>query len=851
MHAVGDTTDTHTVLSNCPIFTVDDKENIRYHTGVPWLLQGCICVDGSCRKCNSSKKMTLESYKEYQNTCAEYDQLLFSSSREEVFTNEQGKSFLTFPPIYSKTLDSCVEKVLDKLSEELNGVIVHNYDVVKNVELFNINSVDLRKRLGIDRLGNYMHRFLWFEQSGNIVNVRVCDSDDVESIKEQLIYCREDLKLLIYLYQADLARAGICVTFLLVAKNVTKDVLKDICEDCVDHVVSNENWHNKTVLSEFWRNIERKKPNSKSGTLASVRRVISRIVASMAGDHSECQAFLPLLRGDPYDTLSSLMLTRSQLEVIQSTSKGKIVRGCYGSGKSIVGRIMFRLYANLSSDMFDKTIYVYYIVWDPWSLISVSVEHLEKRFIEKKKLEDKNLVIRIMDIGEVLQMLNINKEVPLPYLLEELNNHHKNALVYSVVDEYTPKDPQEFESLKLLQNIESTVLVQPMQNYILNEENAEMEIFTLCQSLRTTEQVSNLLKMSQELLEQEPIEYTKPTHEDTFMDAATEVSSFATATGPLSISKGESCSGDTEEDEETKKSNKTHPEQSSIKYSFGLENCVQKYFDNGSSNRKIHLQFQYSKIEHLGHRIYEYKIPEFYQWPEYNSITIDGLPTLAVVINLNSIFLRLLRRSSVVVLCSNKKKRNIVINSLKHLRPPTENLTKLEMYNRHKIKVLSIAEENIIQYTPFLDNPTIPPTKEEKLNVHNQLQKNRKHIMITDIRGYRGLESKNVIVMIDDNEYHGKQFVAESLSRCISNELYFVNIAKKSMEESSNKQTLQQIIKHWESELLINTLQPSLSKETFTIWKSILKTSTNVEYTTKDDDHSNLIDWRQYVYCVF
>ena len=445
MHAVGDTTDTHTVLSNCPTLTVDDKTRIRYHTGFPWLLQrqettGCRCVVGSCPKCSNSKKLTVESYKEYLNTCEEYDKVLFSSSRKEIFTNEEDESFLTFPPIYSKTLDSCIEKVLDKLSEELNGVIVCNYDVVKNVELFNINSVDLRKRLGIDRLGNYMHRFLWFEQSGNIVNVRVCDSDDVESIKEQLIYCREDLKLLIYLYQADLARAGIGVTFLIVARNANEEILKEICKDCVHHVVTHGNWDNTAVLSEFWKHIERNKPHSKQGKLSSVRGVISRIVASMAGDRSKCQEFLPLLRGDPYDTLCSLVLTRSQLEVLQSASKGKIVRGCYGSGKSVVGRIMFRSYANLSSDMLDKTIYVYYIVWDPWSLISVSIEHLEKRFIEKKKLENKNLVIKIMDIGEVLQMLNINKEVPLPYLLEQLNNHHKNDLVYSVVDEYIPKD---------------------------------------------------------------------------------------------------------------------------------------------------------------------------------------------------------------------------------------------------------------------------------------------------------------------------------------------------------------------------------------------------------------------------
>ena len=241
-------------------------------------------------------------------------------------------------------------------------------------------------------------------------------------------------------------------------------------------------------------------------------------------------------------------------------------------------------------------------------------------------------------------------------------------------------------------------------------------------------------------MEQEPIEYTKPTYEDTFTDTATEVSNSAMVTDHLSISKGENCSGDTEEDEETKKRNKIHPEQSSIKFSFGLENCIQKHSENESRKSKIHLQFQYSKIEHFGHRIYEDKIPQFYNWPEYNSITIDEQPTVAVAINLNSILLRLLRSSSVVVLCSNKNKKNVVTNSLKLLRPPTETLSKLEKYNRDKINILSIAEEKIIQYTPFLDNPTIPPTKEEKTNVHNQLQRNRKHIMITDIRRYRGLE---------------------------------------------------------------------------------------------------------------
>ena len=42
---------------------------------------------------------------------------------------------------------------------------------------------------------NYQNRFLWFHPDGIIVNVRISAEEDATLIKEELIMCRDDLKL--------------------------------------------------------------------------------------------------------------------------------------------------------------------------------------------------------------------------------------------------------------------------------------------------------------------------------------------------------------------------------------------------------------------------------------------------------------------------------------------------------------------------------------------------------------------------------------------------------------------------------------------------------------------------------
>ena len=50
----------------------------------------------------------------------------------------------------------------------------------------------------IKKIPNCRNRFLWFHPDGIIVNVRISVQEDAKSIEEELIMCRDDLKLFCY-----------------------------------------------------------------------------------------------------------------------------------------------------------------------------------------------------------------------------------------------------------------------------------------------------------------------------------------------------------------------------------------------------------------------------------------------------------------------------------------------------------------------------------------------------------------------------------------------------------------------------------------------------------------------------
>ena len=221
--------------------------------------------------------------------------------------------------------------------------------------------------------------------------------------------CRDDLKLFCLMNYSMFESAGICITFLLVLLKAKEEIIRTVCQICTNNLVTIKDINDG--LSRFLERIKKEKletgvdPSSKQ-TVKIFKAVISQVVASMAGSQNKSQSFLPVLRGNPQDRLSSLMLNPRQLSVINSSCKVKIVKGVYGGGKSIVGRALFEYYAD--SVNHKNMIHVYYVIWDPWSLLHLVIGDLEEDFMKKTKSN-----VKVVGKIELLQMLGLEDGTPL------------------------------------------------------------------------------------------------------------------------------------------------------------------------------------------------------------------------------------------------------------------------------------------------------------------------------------------------------------------------------------------------------------------------------------------------------
>ena len=768
-------------------------------------------------------------------------------SREDVLT-KRGYGYICFPPEYSGILTTEVKDTLNKLSSELRGLLVCNYDIAANFRLLNMDIQEIKQMLKVREIPSCQNRFLWFHPDGIIVNVRVSTREDAKSIEEELIMCRDDLKLFSLMNYSMFKSAGICITFLLVLLKANEETIRTVCQICTHNLVTIKDINHG--LSRFLERIKKEKretgvdPSSKQ-TVKIFKAVISQVVASMAGSQcksqSQSRSFLPVLGGNPQDRLSSLMLNPRQLSVLNSSYNVKIVKGVYGGGKSIVGRALFEYYADSVNHKY--IINVYYIIWDPWSLLTLVIRNLEEDFMKKTKSN-----VKVIGKIELLQMLHIeDDDTPLLTVLHSLNSYHKDENVYTVVDEFKSGNNDEIQSLLEEKDLCTTVLIQPMMTHYARDnvpkENESSEskygkIFFLTEAMRTTKQVSSVLKVSQDVIEKKPTSYylqsvvgESDVQESPNLNKSDEATFQIRQVYKKVTTETESSTIKENVDSHELKSHK------SVK-SIELECCVQEISEHDVLDEKVVLECSFQKFEHLGHEILDSKLPTFYERPLWPNNTTDIIrrKDINVAVNLKSIFATLKKNNPnkpVTVLC-NQATRNILKKSLSLLSDK----------NHKEISV--VDTNNIIEYTPFIDNPNHYPSQEYKEEIYAKIKAIKTHILVTDIMAFRGLECQNLIILIDRSQHQGRHFLAECIARCTTNQLYMVDVSKEMDERQVDKQALHHIIEALTVEKKIETKQMSVSENDLSVWKKIARTHEEGTYETEGSDLRHLIAWDKY-----
>ena len=111
---------------------------------------------------------------------------------------------------------------------------------------------------------------------------------------------------------------------------------------------------------------------------------------------------------------------------------------------------------------------------------------------------------------------------------------------------------------------------------------------------------------------------------------------------------------------------------------------------------------------------------------------------------------------------------------------------------------------------------------------------------------FRGLECQNLIILIDRSQHQGRQFLAECIARCTTNQLYMVDVTKEMDEIQVDKQTLHHIIKALKKDKKIETMQVSVLQKDFSIWKTIARTHEGGAYESEGSDLRHLVDRHKY-----
>ena len=123
-----------------PLFNTHTANNEEDFQSVPFDIEPIVV--GKIKYCYGRtkplKKSVCLTFNEWLHVSQNYSSLIFAMSREDVLT-KRGYGYICFPPEYSDVLTTEVRDTLNKLSSELTGVIVCNYDIAANFRLLNMD----------------------------------------------------------------------------------------------------------------------------------------------------------------------------------------------------------------------------------------------------------------------------------------------------------------------------------------------------------------------------------------------------------------------------------------------------------------------------------------------------------------------------------------------------------------------------------------------------------------------------------------------------------------------------------------------------------------------------------------
>ena len=422
-----------------------------------------------------------------------------------------------------------------KQKDDATGIIIRNYDLHSHLDFCKVTD-DAKKNClpfllkyseGKFKLHENDQRFLVFNPSEKIILViRMVEAKQVEELKNEAHLCIDEVNMVCLLLRDELKNTGVIVTGLVTYSG--ENTHSKSCTHCGNFIVSHKIFNSVEEFVAFWRNFVKEnitehlakylKERGNIDTTQVFKAVGGKILGYLAHLQFEKleEPVLPITENNASGNIkqAELLLDRYQMEIAYSDEKRILLRGNYGTGKTVVAIKKIEL---LCKSLKEKEV-IYYVSFAEKSALDCVIT-------QKFKTSEKVTVLR--------GSYSLSHTVKTMILPEEEKNDSKN--IHVVVDEYnsqclTPEESKElyqiFTEKEQFKNSTLLIALQPIKierfNYFniagkrlsnMHKQHVFKPLKTIMSEyqlnfvMRTTIEINVLAKITQDYLSNKSNQY--------------------------------------------------------------------------------------------------------------------------------------------------------------------------------------------------------------------------------------------------------------------------------------------------------------------------------------------------------
>lgn len=596
----------------------------------------------------------------------------------------------------------------------IKGLIVHSYSITDHLKWLKFTEDTLGNDLDLEELPATPIVVAYNPKEKVILLIRKAESENLEY---EVKLSEADLKMFMLLYSHELKASGIKLIPLIVTDGEASDQVA--CNRCGNCLISIENFKSHDIFRKWWIS---KAHYFEIKNTEDVNEVFStsfsaKLIGFMAATQN--YHFIPTFTKDSYDQMeqASLLLTREQCNILDSQNKHIIIKGSFGSGKSIVARVKLQdLSANLSeSEM------LYYVCYDPRSELFNGIE-----ISPKVKLYHNKEGMKLTDI--IADILKGNKKKKQMHLfVDEYDSEDLNRVEGNKLNDIFSKNEKFREAFVFL-------IIQPIEkerqaNDIVKESHMfsllkTMKIEELSLTMRNSVEINNLVHVTKKVLQEQKTIFMNSREDKNDVSKSTKQSLKRHG---IKVSK--TCKGNNEDNVTLKKESDSDNENLPVA-KMGLDEAFEVselLSGRATTGSKVVNKFSYVVTEETGHKI-NCRRPRLFEL--YGNCTeIEKITVLRVI--------------------------------FQHL-----NISSSNAYSKHVILHFDTTMDDI----PEIIDVTFKSLgiKDQVTNKYEDFKGKGKSILVCSYPKFRGLEHSRITVVINRDIYFLQHYLVEAISRCTS-----------------------------------------------------------------------------------